>query len=128
MQPRKRKGHSDKATRGSVQKEIAKPRVTMSARIAQWNQNTKRVVELPSTSVSGTVRRIIPSRRVGKPESAEIDLEVSEKRNRDLRIENTLTNEHGQAVKLKKGARVDVNVTARDKASTEEPAASGSSK
>jgi hypothetical protein len=31
---------------------------------------------------------------------------------RDLRIENTLTDEHGDEVKLKKGAHVEVTVTA----------------
>jgi len=35
-------------------------------------------------------------------------------RNQDLRIENTLTDENGDDVKLKKGAHVDVTVTARD--------------
>ena len=33
---------------------------------------------------------------------------------RNLRIENTLTDEQGDDVKLKKGARVDVSVAAKD--------------
>jgi uncharacterized protein YfaS (alpha-2-macroglobulin family) len=107
----KNKKQSEKATRSSVEKEMAKPRVTSSARITQLNQRTNRIAEPPSASVPGVVRRIIPPHRVGQTESAEIDLDVPEKRNRGLRIENTLTNEHGQDVKLKKGARVDVNVT-----------------
>jgi hypothetical protein len=36
-------------------------------------------------------------------------------RHRDLRITNTLTDEHGQDVKLKKGAHVEVTVTAEPK-------------
>jgi hypothetical protein len=109
----KNKKQSEKATRSSVEEEMAKPRVTRSARITQLNQNTNRIVESPSASVPGVVRRIIPPHRVGQTESAEIDLDVPGKRNRGLRIENALINEHGQDVKLKKGARVDVNVTER---------------
>jgi hypothetical protein len=36
-------------------------------------------------------------------------------RYRSLRIENALTNEHGDDVKLKKGAHVEVTVTAESK-------------
>jgi hypothetical protein len=102
---------------------MAKQRLARSARIAQLNLDTDRIPALPSASVPGTVLKIIPPKRLGQPESAEIDLDVADERNRDLRIENTLVNEHGQDVKLKKGARVDVNVTARDQTSTEESSA-----
>jgi hypothetical protein len=117
----KKKEQSEKARRARVDKEMAKPRVARSARIAQLNLDTDRIPELPSASVPGTVLKIIPPNRRGQPESAKIGLDAPDERNRDLRIENTLTNEHGQDVKLKKGARVDVNVTARDQTSTEEP-------
>jgi hypothetical protein len=119
----KNKKQSEKIRRARVEKEMAKPRVARSARIAQLNLDTDRVPELPSTSFPGIVRRIIPPRSAGKSESVRIDLELPDKRNRDFRIENTLVNEHGQDVKLKKGARVDVNVTAIGRASTEEPSA-----
>jgi hypothetical protein len=93
---------------------MAKPRLTRSARIAQLNLETDRIPELPSTSMPGTVIEIIPSRRAGKPESAQIALDVAEKQHRDFRIENTLTDEHGKDVKLKKGAPVEVTVTSKD--------------
>jgi hypothetical protein len=119
----KNKEQSEKTTRARVEKEMAKPRVARSARIGQLNLDTDRIPELPSASVPGTVLKIIPPNRVGQPESAEIGLDAPDERNRDLRIENTLTNEHGQDVKLKRGARVDVNITARDQTSIEEPSA-----
>jgi hypothetical protein len=114
---------SEKTRRAHLKKEMAKPRLARSARIAQLNLDTDRIAELPSTSVPGVVRRIVPPNRLGQPEAAEIGLDAPDERNRDLRIENTLTNEHGQDVKLKRGARVDVNITARDQTSIEEPSA-----
>jgi len=39
---------------------------------------------------------------------------VINKQHRDLRIENSLTDEHGDDVKLKKGAPVEVTITAQD--------------
>jgi hypothetical protein len=101
-----------KTTRGTVRKEMARPRMAQSARIAQLNLDSSRKPESPSTSMSGTVLRIIPSRHAGEPDSIQIALDVPEKQNRDFRIENTLTNEHGEDVKLKKGAPVEVTVTA----------------
>ena len=44
--------------------------------------------------------------------------EGAEHRCRDLRIENTLTGEQGDDVRLKKGAHVDVTATAEPKTST----------
>jgi hypothetical protein len=104
---------SEKATRTGVEKEMAKPRVTRSARIAQLNLDTDRMPESPSTVMPGTVTEIIPSRHAGKPESAQIALDVVEKQHRAFRIENTLTDEHGRDVKLKIGAPVEVTVTAK---------------
>jgi hypothetical protein len=109
----KNKKQSEKATRTSVEKEMAKPRVTKSVRIAQLNLDTDRTLEPPSTVMPGTVIEIIPSREAGKPESAQIALDVVEKQHRGFRIENTLTDENGEDVKLKKGAPVEVTVTAK---------------
>jgi hypothetical protein len=43
---------SDKSTRIDVKKEMAKPRVTRSARIAQLNLDTDRIPESPSTKMA----------------------------------------------------------------------------
>ena len=62
--------------------------------------------------MSGTVAKIIPPPRPSEPEKAQISLPEADARNQNLRIENSLTDEHGDDVKLKKGAHVDVTVTA----------------
>lgn len=66
----------------------------------------------------GTVDKIIPSSRPSQPEKAQISVDRTDHRHRDLRIENTLINEHGDDMKLKKGAHVEVEVTAEPKTPT----------
>jgi hypothetical protein len=100
------------ATRESVRKEMAKPRMARSARIAEMELDIVRIPERPSASMPGTVHKIIPSTRRNGQEKAQIGVHGAERAYRDLRIENSLTNEHGDDVKLKKGARVEVTVTA----------------
>ena len=90
------------ATRASVEKEMAKPRMARSARIAELNLDTARIPEQPSTTMPGTVDKIIPSPRPSQPEKAQIAVDGADHRHRDLRIENTLTDEHGDDVKLKR--------------------------
>jgi hypothetical protein len=85
MRHKKSKKESGNATRASVSKEMAKPRMARSARVAELNLDTSRI---PDGANQG---------------------------HRDLRIENALTDEHGDDVKLKKGARVEVAVTAEPK-------------
>ena len=58
------------------------------------------------------------SRGAGQPEKANIAVEGADHRHRDLRIENTLTDEHGDDVRLKKGAQVEVTVTAEPQTPT----------
>jgi hypothetical protein len=103
------------ATRASLKKEMAKPRMARSGRIAELNLDTARIREQPSTTMTGTVDKIIPSRRPSQPGKAQIAVDRTDHRHRDLRIENTLTDEHGDDVKLKKGAHVQVTVTAEPK-------------
>ena len=100
------------ATRAGVKKEMAKPRMARSARIAELNLDTARISEQPSTTMPGTVDKIIPSADPSQPEKAQIAIDQTGSRYRDFRIDNTLTDEHGDDVKLKKGAHVQVTVTA----------------
>ena len=100
------------ATRASVSKEMAKPRMARSAKIAELNLDAARIAEQPSTTVPGIVNKIIPSPRPSKPEKAQIAVDRADQRHRNLRIENTLTDEHGDDVRLEKGASVEVTVTA----------------
>jgi hypothetical protein len=108
----RKKGSSD-ATLAGVKKEMAKPRMAKSARLAELNLDTARIPEQPSTTMPGTVGKIIPSKRSSQPEKAQIAVDGADDRYRVLRIENTLTDEHGDDVRLKKGAHVDVTVTAK---------------
>ena len=111
MSHRKRKKISGGAIRASVEKEMAKPRMAMSARKAEMNRDMSRIPERPSASLPGTVRKIISSPRPNRPEKAQIAVDGADQRYRNLRIENALTDEHGDDVKLKKGAHVEVTVT-----------------
>jgi hypothetical protein len=113
MPHKKRKVQFDNATRASVAREMAKPRMARSARIAELNLDTSRIPEQPSTTMPGTVDKIIPPAGPRQPEKAQIGIDEVDQRYRTLRIENTLTDEHGDDVKLRKGAQVDVTVTVK---------------
>jgi hypothetical protein len=101
---------ADNTTLDSVKKEMAKPRISKSARIAELSLDTSRTPAAPSTSMPGTVDKIIPP-RLSQPEKAQITVEGADHRHRDLRIENILVDEHGEDVRLKKGAHVNVVVS-----------------
>jgi hypothetical protein len=114
MSHRKGKKEPRDATRASVKKEMAKPRMAKSARIAELKLDAARIPEQPSANMPGTVEKIIPSPRPGSPEKVQIAVDGAGQRYRNLRIENTLTDENGDDVRLKKGAHVEVTVAARD--------------
>lgn len=102
------------ATRENVKKEMAKPRVARSARIAELKLDATRIPDRLSTTMSGIVDRIIASPRPSQPEQANIVLDAPDKLHRDLRIENRLIDEHGDDVSLKKGAHVQVTLTSKN--------------
>jgi hypothetical protein len=114
MPHKKSKKEPRTTTRADVKTEMAKPRMARSARIAELNLDTVRNREQPSTTMPGTVKKIIPSPRTNLPEKAQIAVAGAPRPYRDLRIENTLTDEHGDDVRLKKGAHVEITVTATD--------------
>jgi hypothetical protein len=109
------KKESDNATRASIKKEMAKPRMAKSVRKAEGNLDVERVPGRPRVTLPGTVNRIIASLRAIQPEKAQIAVAGADDRYRDLRIENTLTDGNGDEVSLKKGAHVGGTVTARPK-------------
>jgi uncharacterized protein YfaS (alpha-2-macroglobulin family) len=114
MLHKKSKKEPRNSTRADVKKEMAKPRMARSARIAELNLDTARNIEQPSTTMPGTVNKIIPSPRTNLPEKVQIAVSGAPRPYRELRIENTLTDEHGDDVRLKKGAQVEITVTAND--------------
>jgi hypothetical protein len=97
-----------------VQKQIDQPRISKSARIAELNLDAARTPEFPSTIMRGTVEKLIPSQYRRQPEKAQIGIDGADIGYRNLRIENSLTDEHGDEVKLKKGAHVEITVAAKD--------------
>jgi len=111
MPHKKTEQESGTATLARVRKEMAKPRMARSARIAELNLNTARIPGESTVTLPGTVEKIIPPLHLGWPEKAQIVLDGTHYSHRNLRFENTLTDENGDDVKLKKGAHVEVTVT-----------------
>jgi hypothetical protein len=74
--------------------------------------------EKPSATLPGTVEKIIESRIPSEPDKAQINVEGADHLYREIRIDNTLTDEHGEEVSLKPGAHVEVTVQAEAAATT----------
>jgi hypothetical protein len=94
---------------------MAKPPISKSARKMERILDTTRILEHPRTSMPGTVDKVIPSGRRSRPGKAQIAVMHTGRRYRKLRIEHSLTDAHGDEVELKKGAHVEVTVTAESK-------------
>jgi hypothetical protein len=69
----------------------------------------------PSTTLAGTVQKIIKPIDPQAEETAEIAIEGAEDLYREIRVENTLKDEKGEEVTLKEGAPVDVTIEADKK-------------
>jgi anti-sigma B factor antagonist len=92
---------------------------TEAAAIASFSKLTdKAATEKPSVTLPGTVEEIIESPHPGIPEKAEISVQGADELYQEIRIENTLTDEHGDEVRLKEGALVEVTVEAAAGATT----------
>jgi hypothetical protein len=117
MPQKKSKNEPGTTTVDSIKTEMAKPRMSRSARMMERNLDTARIPEWASTTMPGTVEKIISSPALGHPEKAQIALEGAARRYRNLRIKNALIDQNGDHVKLKKGAHVKVTVTAKPKTS-----------
>jgi ATP-dependent 26S proteasome regulatory subunit len=74
--------------------------------------------EKPSTILPGRVDRIIKSPFPDEPEKAQITVKGADHLYREIRIDNNLTNENGDQVKLKQGAHVAVKLEADAKDTT----------
>ena len=70
------------------------------------------MVERPSVTLPGTVEKIIRPVHPSEPEKAQISVEGADELYQEIRIENTLTDANGDAVRLRKGAQVEVTVEA----------------
>ena len=74
--------------------------------------------EKTSITLPGTVEKIIKSVIPNEPEKAQIAVDGAEELYREIRVDNTLTNEDGKKVSLKPGARVEVTFEAEVEATT----------
>jgi hypothetical protein len=79
------------------------------------------MTEKPSTTLPGTVEKIIRSPDPSEPEKAQIAIEGAEHLYKEIRIENALTDENGNKVRLKQGAEVEITVEAEPEATTVNP-------
>ncbi len=70
------------------------------------------MTEKPNVTLPGKVEKIIESEGPSEPEKAEISVEGADTLYQEIRIENSLTDENGREVRLKKGADVEVTVEA----------------
>jgi hypothetical protein len=77
---------------------------------------SEKTAEKPSVTLPGTVEKIIESPHPSMPEKAEIAVEGADPLYQEIRIDNTLTDKHGDKVQLKEGARVAVTVEAETEA------------
>jgi hypothetical protein len=109
------KKESDNATRASIKKEMAKPRLAKSVRTAELNLDAERAPGQGRTTLPGTVYKIIASLRTTQPEKAQIAVAGGDHQPRDLRIGNILADGNGNEVRLKRGTYVEVTVTAKRK-------------
>ena len=76
------------------------------------------MTEKPNVTLPGKVEKIIRSPDPSEPEKAEISVEGADILYQEIRIENSLTDEDGNEVRLKKGAEVEVTVEAEKSATT----------
>jgi hypothetical protein len=98
----KSKIKSGRAILAGVKGEMAEPRMARSSRIEQLKLEKSQTRKQPSTTMPGTVDKIIPSPRPSQPEEAQIAIARADQPHRDFRIENTLTDEHGDDIKPKR--------------------------
>jgi len=74
--------------------------------------------EKPSVTLPGTVEKIIKPPIPSMPEKAQISVDGADDLYKEIRLENSLTDEDGKEVKLKEGAKVEVTLEADPKDTT----------
>jgi hypothetical protein len=68
--------------------------------------------EKTSVTLPGTVEKVIKPFHPSLPEQAQISVEGADDLYKEIRVENKLTDENGEPVKLVEGAQVEVTVEA----------------
>ena len=72
-------------------------------------------------TLPGTVEKIIEPIHPSMPQKAEIAVHGADELYQEIRIDNTLTDQRGDEVRLKEGARVEVTVEAEAVETTVKP-------
>jgi hypothetical protein len=75
-------------------------------------QDSENISENPSVTLPGKVEKIIPGVVPAMPDKAQIAVEGADDLYKEIRVENTLQDEDGKPVALKKGAEVEVTIEA----------------
>jgi hypothetical protein len=78
------------------------------------------MTENPSTTLLGTVEKIIRPRVTSEPEKVQIAVQGADHLYKEIRIDNVLTDAGGNEVHLKPGAKVEVTVEAEPQGVTAE--------
>ena len=78
------------------------------------------MTENPSTTLLGTVEKIIRPRVPIEPEKVQIAVQGADHLYKEIRIDNVLTDAGGNEVHLKPGAKVEVTVEAEPQGVTAE--------
>ena len=68
--------------------------------------------ENAAVTLPATVEKIIPPAHPADAEKAQVAVDGADDLYRELRVENTLTKESGEQVRLKEGAKVEVTIEA----------------
>jgi hypothetical protein len=76
------------------------------------------VTDKTKTSMTATVKNILPSFDPREPDKAEIHVRDADPLFQELRVPNSFRDEKGQEVELKKGAEVEVHIEADKNATT----------
>jgi uncharacterized protein YfaS (alpha-2-macroglobulin family) len=71
--------------------------------------------------LKGTVQKLIKPPSPGDPEKVQIEVNEADDLYREIRVENELSDENGEKVRLKQGAEVDVVVEADSSATLKVP-------
>jgi hypothetical protein len=87
----------------------------MSNKPPEYTEDTE---DKSSVTLPGKVKKIIPGIASVIPEKAQIAVEGADDLYKEIRVENTLKDENGNAVSLKPGAKVEITVEAEKKATT----------
>ena len=88
----------------------------MSEKPKSTSEKPSSAGEKPSTTLPATVEKIIKPISPEEPEKAQLTVDGADHLYRELRIENKLTDENGEKVRLKQGAEVEVTIEAEPSA------------